>query len=104
MKMRMLAVVLSLTVPLAAQPRQTLQDEYAVYELLAPDTDSFRTLYEVAATKPGATMFFDRVGNGLTPVPAGDDAVFDIMTGAPLTFELVTGAQAKAHGLGDADP
>ena len=27
-----------------------------------------------------------------------------MMTGAPLRFEQVTGAQARAHGLGDADP
>jgi len=29
--------------------------------------------------------------------------VFDMMTGAPLKFEQVTGAQAKAHGLDDAE-
>jgi len=86
---------------LAAQ-QQTMQDEYAVYELLAPESASFRTDYEVAATTAGATTFFDRIGNGLQAVPGGE-AVFDVMTGAPLKFEQVTGAQAKAHGLADAD-
>jgi len=99
-------VLLALAVPLAAQQRQTEQDEHAVYELLAPDSGSFRTVYEVAVTTPGATVFFDRIGDRLQPVPAGasnDDAVYDLMTGAPLKFEQVTGAQAKASGLVDAD-
>ena len=33
-----------------AQPPQTVQDEYALYDLLAPDTASFRTVYEVSVT------------------------------------------------------
>jgi hypothetical protein len=85
--------------PLAAQTGQTMQDEYAVYDLLAPDTGSFRTVYEVAVTTPGATVFFDRIGNGLTAVTGSDESVVDLMTGAPIRFEQVTGAQAKAHGL-----
>ena len=59
---------LCLAVPLAAQTGQTVQDEYAVYELLAPDSGSFRTIYEVSVTTPGATTFSDRIGSGLTPV------------------------------------
>ena len=35
---------------------------------------------------------------------ATDEAVFDMMTGQALKFEQVTGAQAKAHGMADADP
>jgi len=77
---------------LAAQrPQATVQDEYAVYDLLSPGTASFRTVYEVAVTTPGATTFFDRIGSGLTFAPGVDDAVVDLMTGAPLKFEQVTG-------------
>jgi len=89
-----------------AQASQTLQDEYAVYELLAPDTAAFRTTYDVAATTAGATRFFDRIGSGLQSVPVavgGSDRVIDMMTGAPLAFEIVTGAVARTHGLADAD-
>ena len=43
-----------------------MQDEYAVYDLLAPDTASFRTIYEVSVTTAGATVFADRIGSGLT--------------------------------------
>jgi hypothetical protein len=98
-----MAVLLALAAPVSAQQRQTAQDEYAVYELLAPETGSFRTRYEVAVATPGADVFFDRIGSGLQSVTAADDTVHDLMTGAPLTFEQVTGAQAKASGLGDAN-
>jgi hypothetical protein len=104
MKSRTCAVALALGVSLTAQQGQTVQDEYAVYDLLAPETASFRTVYEVAVTTPGATTFFDRIGTGLTSTVAADDGAFDAMTGAPLSFEQVTGAQAKAQGLAGADP
>jgi hypothetical protein len=68
-------------------PLPSLQDEYAVYELLAPDTASFRTTYEVAVTTPGATTFRDRIGSGLSFVESRDDAVVDLMTGSPLKVE-----------------
>src|SRR5256885_14478395 len=86
--------------PLLAQTRQTSQDEYTLYELLAPDTASFKIDYEVTATTAGATSFWNPIRKGSV---ASDEAVYDMMTGAPLKFEQITGAQAKAHGLGNAD-
>jgi len=80
---------LALAATLGAQPQQTAQDEYAVYDLLAPDTGSFRTVYEVSVTTPGATTFLDRIGAGLSFAPGADDGVVDVMTGAPLKFEQV---------------
>jgi hypothetical protein len=71
-------------------PAQSMQDEYAVYELLAPETNAFRTDYEVALTSAGATTFYDRIGSGLQPVPAtvgGPDRVIDLLTGGTLQFE-----------------
>src|SRR2546422_6282342 len=73
-----------------AQPQETVQDEYAVYDLLAPDTGAFRTVYEVSVTTPGATTFLDRIGSGLSFAPGADDSVVDMMTGAALKFEQVT--------------
>jgi hypothetical protein len=92
---------------LRAQPSPSMQDEYATYDLLAPETASFRTNYEVSVTTPGATMFFDRIGAGLQSAPAAlssRDGVLDVMTGAPLKFQQVTGTQAKTHGFAGADP
>ncbi|HET7503036.1 MAG TPA: hypothetical protein VFK02_18575, partial [Kofleriaceae bacterium] len=79
---------------------QTEQDEYTRYELLPPDTSAFKIDYEVTATTPGARLFWNPIRKGSV---ASDEAVYDVMTGARLTHEQVTGAKAKAHGLDDAD-
>src|SRR5260221_480667 len=99
----LLIVFLAPAASASAQQRQTMQDEHAVYELLSPETASFKTIYEVSATTPGAKVFFDRIGAGLAPTNADGDGAFDMMTGDALTHERVTGTQAKAHGLVDAD-
>jgi hypothetical protein len=92
---------MALETPAIAQgPRQTSQDEYTRYELLAPDTASFKIDYEVTATTPGARSFWNPIRKGSV---ASDEAVYDVMTGAPLAFAQVTGAVAKAHGLADAE-
>ena len=83
-----------------AQERQTEQDEYTRYELLAPDTASFAIDYEVTATTPGATLFFNPIRKGSV---ASGESVYDMMTGAPLKFEQVSGAEAKTSGLANAD-
>ncbi len=84
----------------SAQGRQTEQDEYTKYELLAPDSASFAIDYEVTATTPGATYFFNPIRKGSV---ASNESVYDMMTGAPLKFEQVSGPDAKASGLGNAD-
>src|SRR3954464_6221662 len=82
-------------------PAQTEQDEYTLYELLAPETASFKITYEVTATTPGANAFFNPIRKGSV---ASDESVFDMMTGEPLKFEQVKGGQAKEQGLTDAEP
>jgi len=86
MKPAIAITALFMSAALAAQAPQTVQDEYAVYELLAPETASFTTDYQVAFTTAGATTFHDRIGPGLQPVAAANDRVIDVMTGAPLEF------------------
>ena len=60
------ALFLFLAVPAGAQTpqRQTQEDDYTRYELLAPDTAQFRILYEVTATTPGAKFFFNAIRKG----------------------------------------
>jgi len=85
----------------AAPARQTEADEYTRYELLAPDSASFKILYEVSATTAGAKVFFNPIRKGST---ASDEAVYDAMTGEPLHFEVVSGAEARKDPLmADAD-
>ena len=87
-----LIVASSLVTILFAQgPQQTVQDEYALYDLLAPDTGAFRTVYDVSVTTPGATTFLDKIGSGLSFAPGTDDGVVDLMTGAALKFEQMSG-------------
>jgi hypothetical protein len=86
----------------AAQPvtRQTQEDDYTRYELLAPDTAQFRILYEVTGTTVGAPYFFNAIRKGSI---ATDERVADMMTGLPLKWEIVSGAQARKEGHPTAD-
>ena len=75
---------------------QTETDEYTRYELLAPETASFKIYYEVTATTAGARYFYNPIRKGSI---ATDESVLDAMTGKPLVFAVVHGADAKADSL-----
>jgi len=75
---------------------QTETDEYTRYELLAPETASFKIYYEVTATTAGAKFFYNPIRKGST---ASDESVYDAMLGTPLHFEVVSGAQARTDPL-----
>src|SRR3984885_10371261 len=80
----------------SATGTQTETDEYTRYELLAPDTASFKIYYEVTATTAGAKFFYNPIRKGSV---ASDESVFDAMTGKPLEFRVVSGAEAKKDPL-----
>jgi hypothetical protein len=81
---------------------QTETDEYTRYELLAPETASFRIYFEVTATTAGAKFYYNPIRKGST---ASDESVHDAMRGTPLAFEVVSGTQARTDPLmPDADP
>jgi hypothetical protein len=85
----------------SAAARQTETDEYTRYELLAPDSASFRIRYEVTATTAGAKYFYNPIRKGSV---ASDEAVYDAMSGEPLPFEVVSGEEARKDALmADAD-
>jgi hypothetical protein len=96
------ALVLVLAASASAQTpqRQTQEDDYTRYELLGPDTAQFRILYEVTATTAGAQYFFNAIRKGSI---ATDERVADMMTGQPLKWEIVSGAQARKEGHPAAD-
>jgi hypothetical protein len=80
----------------SATGTQTETDEYTRYELLAPETASFKIYYEVTATTAGAKFFYNPIRKGSV---ASDESVFDAMTGKPLEFAVVSGAEAKKDPL-----
>jgi hypothetical protein len=75
---------------------QTETDEYTRYELLAPESSSFKIYYEVTATTAGAKYFYNPIRKGSV---ASDESVFDAMLGTPLKFAVVSGAQARKDPL-----
>jgi hypothetical protein len=81
-------------------PRQTQADDFTRYELLNPGSGKFRILYEVTATAPGATQFFNPIRKGSV---ASDERVSDAMTGKPLAFDVVSGMVARDGGVRNAD-
>ena len=82
--------------PASTASQQTETDEYTRYELLAPETASFKIRYEVTATTAGAKVYFNPIRKGST---ASDEAVYDAMTGEPLRFAVVSGAEARKDPL-----
>jgi hypothetical protein len=90
------AVALSLAHPLGAQDApQTQTDDYTRYELEAPGGGAFRILYDVTATTAGARFFYNGIREGAEEEVHG---VTDLHTGAPLAWEVVDGAHARANG------
>ena len=87
--------------PAAGQPAaQQEADAYTRYELLAPGSGKFRILYEVTATTPGATHYFNPIRKGSI---ASDERVTDRATGRPLAFDVVGAAIARAGGVRNPD-
>ncbi|HVS13808.1 MAG TPA: hypothetical protein VMV46_07780 [Thermoanaerobaculia bacterium] len=89
--------------PEAVEPalRQTSADAYTRYELLEPSTRSFRIVYDVTATTPGARWYFNPIRPGSEPTV---HSVADLFTGEPLEWRLVDGDGARARGLAGASP
>jgi hypothetical protein len=81
-------------------PAQTESDAYTRYELLAPRSAKFKITYEVTATTPGATDYFNPIRKGSV---ATDESVFDRATGKPLQFDVVGSAVARAGGIRNND-
>jgi hypothetical protein len=95
-----LALGAATAAPAQAPRAPTQSDEYTRYELLAPETAQFRILYEVTAITPGALYYFNPIRKGSI---ASDESVLDRMSGKPLKFEEVSGADARAAGMERAD-
>jgi hypothetical protein len=93
--------VLALVWPGVLRAQSGGADSYTRYELLAPESASFRIVYDVTATTPGARYYFNPIRQGSE---ASDESVIDRMTGQPLKFEVVTGEAARRDGERGASP
>lgn len=80
----------------ATATKQTEADEYTRYELLAPGSGRFKITYEVTATTAGAKYFYNPIRKGSA---ASEESVLDAMSGKPLKFEIVSGADARKDPL-----
>jgi hypothetical protein len=75
---------------------QTSADAFTRYELLAPESASFRIYYDVSAATPGAKRYYNPIRRGSEPEVHG---VYDRMTGEALPWSIVDGDNAADSGL-----
>jgi len=71
-------------------------DEFTLYELLAPDSHRFAITYDVTTAQEGDRFFLNPIREGSI---ASDERVVDQASGKPLKWEIVTGKQAREAGL-----
>ena len=83
------------TLPVA-HAQQTQADSYTRYELLAPQTNSFRIIYDVSATSAGAVNYFNTLRKGSEHEVT---AVYDRMTGRALDWSIRCGFALKRPTL-----
>ena len=93
---KLILALLLVSVHASGAGPQTSADAFTRYELLAPDTASFRIYYDVSAATEGATRYYNPIRRGSEPNVHG---VYDRMTGKPLEWSLVDGEDARASGL-----
>lgn len=91
-----LAALLAASALHAQHPRQTQADDYTRYELLDPAAHAFLIVYDVSATAPRATVFFNALRAGSEHEV---HRVLDRMTGAELKWSIVKGSVARGEGL-----
>lgn len=87
-------------IAVSANAQNRAEDEYTRYELLPPETSSFKIIYDVTAVSAGARFYFNPIRIGSV---ASDESVIDLATGRPLKFDEVSGAEARESGLATAD-
>lgn len=102
MQRMFITLLLCIAQAAAADHVQTSADAFTRYELLPPETASFRIYYDVSAATPGATQYYNPIRQGSRPEVHG---VYDRATGEALEWSLVDGRDASASGLiPDAEP
>jgi hypothetical protein len=106
-RVALFVAVLALAFPIASVFGQGQQpyyshDNHTEYDLLDPASHQFAIVYYLTERRVGATVVLNQTRSG----SAGSDiAVFDPLTGDPLTFEYLSGTELAADGTpGRFDP
>ncbi len=79
--------------------QQTQTDSYTRYELLSPETQSFRIIYDVSATSSGADYYWNTLRKGSEHKI---HEVIDLYSGKLLKWQIVDGSEAIKNGLKNA--
>jgi hypothetical protein len=87
---RALCLLIFIALPLCAE------EDFTLYDLLAPDSHQFAITYDTSQEREGAALYFNpiRVGSVATK-----ERVIARSTGKELQFEVVSGKEAKTSGL-----
>lgn len=73
---------------LLVAPALWAEEDFTVYDLLAPDSHKFAILYDVVISKEGSPFYLNPIRKG---AKVSDERVIDLATGRPLRFENVEG-------------
>jgi hypothetical protein len=87
---------LAFSLLLLAAATALADDDFTLYDLLAPDTHQFAITYDVTTAREGAELYFNPIRPGSI---ATKERVIARATGKELQFEVVSGKEAKKSGL-----
>jgi hypothetical protein len=87
---------LALVLLLLAAATALADDDFTLYDLLAPDSHQFAITYDVTTAREGAELYFNPIRPGSI---ATKERVIARATGKELPFEVVSGKEAKKSGL-----
>lgn len=93
-KLTILICLIGLSYTIQAQQTQT--DSYTQYELLDPDSQSFRIIYDVSGTTTNAKYYWNTLRRGSEHTV---DKVWDLYSGQKLKWDIVDNKIAKQNGL-----
>ena len=94
-----LTIITLLLIGNGAKAQQTQADSYTRYELLEPNANAFRIIYDVSATAAGSTYYWNTLRKGSEHKV---DAVWDSFSGEALNWKIFDGKIAKENGLSNA--
>lgn len=94
--MKVVLTSISLIIGLMIYSQQTQTDSYTQYELLEPDSQSFRIVYDVSANSAGANYYWNTLRKGSEHKI---NELWDLYSGKKLDWKIVSGKIAKQNGL-----